>query len=297
MLRVAFFGSDSMLSLQVLDALTGEHRVVGVVQATRRFRGSAVRRPLLGLWLTARRLTGRAPLVSAARRAGSRHWLATEREGAAQLARLRDLRPDVLCLAAYRWVLPPEMLAIPRLGVVNLHPALLPRHRGPWPLFWTYYHDDREAGVTLHRATDSADAGAILAQESIPLPRGCPVAAVSRQLAERGARLVLQGLADIESGSAREFRQDESAATAAPRVPAGQSMIPFADWDVERVWHFMAGLATHYQEPLLDTAGNPVRYRAVTGCEQTNHDRPGGTVERTRGGWILYARGGVVQLR
>ena len=296
-LRVAFFGSDSVLSLQVLDALTTPHRVLGVVQATRRFPGSAVRQPLLGLWLAARRLVGRAPLATAAHRAGSAHWLATERGNPALLARLRDLRPDVICLAAYRWVLPPEMLAIPRLGVVNLHPALLPRHRGPWPLFWTYFHDDRVAGVTLHRVVEKADAGAILAQESIPLPRGHPAAALYRQLALHGARLLLQGLADIEAGSASDRVQDESAATEAPLVPAGRSMIPFAEWDVERVWHFLAGIVSHYQEPLRDASGHPVRYRVVTGFELATHGRPSGTAERTPGGWVLYARGGVVHLR
>jgi methionyl-tRNA formyltransferase len=294
---VAFFGSDSVLSLRVLDALTAEHRVLGVVQATRRFRGSGLRRPLRGLWLAARRIAGRAPLATAARRAGSPHWFATERGDPALLARLRDLQPDLICLAAYRWILPPEMLAIPRWGAINLHPSLLPRHRGSWPLFWTYYQNDRVAGVTLHRAVAQVDAGAVLAQESVPLPRGYPVAELDRQLAMHGARLVAQGLADIETGSTRERHQDEAAATEAPRVPAGRSVIPFADWDVERVWHFLAGIATHYQESLQDSSGHPVHYRVVGGFDLVSHDRPSGTVEPVPGGWTLYARGGVIHLR
>jgi len=219
---VAFFGSDSVLSLRVLDALTAEHQVLGVVQATRRFRGSTVRRSLLGLWRAARRMGGRAPLATAARRAGSPHWFAPERGDPALLARLRDLRPDLICLAAYRWILPPEVLAIPRLGAVNVHPALLPRHRGSWPLFWTYYHNDRVAGVTLHRAVDQADAGPVLAQESIPLPRGYPAVDLYRQLATHGARLVARGLADIEACAARELSQEEAAATEAPRFRCSQ---------------------------------------------------------------------------
>ena len=60
--------------------------------------------------------------------------------------------PAIGLCAGYRWLLPPEVLSIPRLGVVNSHPALLPRHRGPYPFAWAIREGDAELGLTLHRA-------------------------------------------------------------------------------------------------------------------------------------------------
>src|SRR5260221_6050136 len=66
------------------------------------------------------------------------------------LATLRALAPDVICVACFSRRLPPALLALPRLGCLNVHPSLLPDNRGPDPLFWTFQRGDRETGVTIH---------------------------------------------------------------------------------------------------------------------------------------------------
>ena len=60
------------------------------------------------------------------------------------------LRPDTIVVASFPHLLSPETLAAARIGALNVHMSLLPRHRGVDPLFWTYWDDDREAGVTIH---------------------------------------------------------------------------------------------------------------------------------------------------
>ena len=65
----------------------------------------------------------------------------------ASLARLtRAYEPEIGLCAGYSWLIPPEVLAIPRLGVVNSHPSLLPRHRGPYPFAWAVREGDKELG-------------------------------------------------------------------------------------------------------------------------------------------------------
>ena len=82
---------------------------------------------------------------------------------------LRAYEPDLVLSWGYPWKLPQEALDVPRLGAVNHHPALLPRHRGPVPMAWALREGDAELGITWHRMDAELDTGAILAQATVPI--------------------------------------------------------------------------------------------------------------------------------
>jgi methionyl-tRNA formyltransferase len=82
---------------------------------------------------------------------------------------LRAYEPDLLLCAGFPWLIPPEALAVPRLGGVNSHPSLLPRYRGPAPVAWAMRNGDTELGFSYHRMDDDFDTGPVLAQGSVPL--------------------------------------------------------------------------------------------------------------------------------
>jgi len=82
---------------------------------------------------------------------------------------LRGLEPDVVITWGFPWKLPPDALDVPRYGSVNLHPAPLPRHRGPIPMSWALREGDTEFFVTWHRMDADLDTGPILAQTSVPI--------------------------------------------------------------------------------------------------------------------------------
>ena len=82
---------------------------------------------------------------------------------------LRALEPDLMLCWGFPWKLPQAALDVAPLGSVNLHPALLPRHRGPIPLAWALRDGDGRFGVTWHRMDAELDTGGILAQTSIPI--------------------------------------------------------------------------------------------------------------------------------
>src|SRR5512146_3112378 len=70
----------------------------------------------------------------------------------AQLHRLlAGLEPDLILVTGFPRLLPPAVLALPRLGCVNVHPALLPAYRGPDPIFWQFYNGEPGLGLTIHR--------------------------------------------------------------------------------------------------------------------------------------------------
>ena len=82
---------------------------------------------------------------------------------------LRAYEPDLVICSGFPWKIPQAALDVPRLGSINLHPALLPRHRGPIPLAWALRDGDPVWGMTWHRMDAELDTGNLLAQGSVPI--------------------------------------------------------------------------------------------------------------------------------
>lgn len=82
---------------------------------------------------------------------------------------LRPYEPDLVLCGGFPWKIPRDALAVPRLGVVNGHPSLLPRYRGPSPVSWAIRSGESTIGFTFHRMDTELDTGAILAQAPVPL--------------------------------------------------------------------------------------------------------------------------------
>jgi methionyl-tRNA formyltransferase len=82
---------------------------------------------------------------------------------------LAAYEPDLILCTGFNWRIPPEALAVPKIGAVNGHPSLLPRWRGPSPVAWAIRNDERELGFTFHLMDEDFDTGPVLAQGSVPL--------------------------------------------------------------------------------------------------------------------------------
>jgi methionyl-tRNA formyltransferase len=80
---------------------------------------------------------------------------------------LASVRPELVVCVGFPWKVPPDALAVPRLGWLNGHPSLLPRHRGPIPVAWAIRLGEPEIGVTFHRMDPELDTGPIYAQRTI----------------------------------------------------------------------------------------------------------------------------------
>src|SRR5262249_51798799 len=85
------------------------------------------------------------------------------------IAALRELRPDLLVVAAYGQILSPEVLSVPQLGGINVHASLLPEYRGASPVAWAIWKGETKTGVTIIRMTAGLDAGEMLAQEVLEI--------------------------------------------------------------------------------------------------------------------------------
>jgi methionyl-tRNA formyltransferase len=104
--------------------------------------------------------------------------------------RLRALAPDAAVVVAYGRLIPPRVLGIPRHGFVNVHPSLLPRHRGPSPIEWAILSGDAQTGVTTMLLDEGMDTGPILLQRATPVaPRERTPELESRRCPEAAGRL------------------------------------------------------------------------------------------------------------
>jgi methionyl-tRNA formyltransferase len=128
----------------------------------------------------------------------------------ARLAPLtRMYEPRVGLCFSYRWKLPPEVLRIPELGIVNGHPSVLPRHRGPYPFAWAVREGDIEFGVTYHLMDDDLDTGPVLAQGTRPMPEELNFPKLEPLLAELSMELLPRALARLEAGERGDPQPEE----------------------------------------------------------------------------------------
>jgi methionyl-tRNA formyltransferase len=135
----------------------------------------------------------------------------------ADLVRLTTAyEPAIGLCAGYRWLLPPEVLAIPRFGVVNSHPALLPRHRGPYPFAWAIREGDAELGLTLHLMDETFDTGPVLAQGSRPMPADQTIGGLVPVLQELARELYPDALRRVLAGERGDPQRSEGATWAGP---------------------------------------------------------------------------------
>ena len=161
----------------------------------------------------------------------SRHGLSVfmpeDPNAPAFIARVAALAPDLLFSFYYRRLLGPALLALPRLGAVNLHGSLLPKYRGRAPLNWVLVHGETETGVTLHFMDDRADHGDIIAQRAVPIAIEDTALTLWRKLVAAGEALLAEAYPLLAEGRAPHQPQDHAAATIMRRRTPADGCI---DW-------------------------------------------------------------------
>ncbi len=148
------------------------------------------------------------------------------RDGEA-LGILQALNPDLIAVAAYGKILPVDILALPRLGCVNVHSSLLPKYRGAAPINWAILNGEDETGVTIMYMAEGMDTGDILTQAKTPIGLNENAAQLFVRLADIGAGLLVETVAALEAGKVSPVPQDSARASYAPMLSKEQSPL---DW-------------------------------------------------------------------
>ena len=163
-MRVALAGSGQLAACLMQPILQSRHELAALVQNGRATKGFQRRlHPFLG-----RVFGGTISVTGQARRRGIPIvWI--DKMSPDELAPLRERAPDLLLVGGFSIILKPPILNLPRLGCVNTHSSLLPRHRGPNPFTAAILAGDEETGVTFHVMDEGIDTGDILEQRRMPI--------------------------------------------------------------------------------------------------------------------------------
>lgn len=169
---------------------------------------------------------------------------------------LASLKPDVIVVAAYGKLLPKEVLQLSPWGCVNIHPSLLPRHRGPSPVAFTILEGDAVAGVTLILLDEGMDTGPIIAQEEEYLLPQDTVETLTDRLFRRGARLLTRTLLLYCRGELVPRPQEEARATYTRKLTKEDGVIQWelpavSLWRQVRAYSPWPGSYTRWQGKLL----------------------------------------------
>jgi methionyl-tRNA formyltransferase len=138
--------------------------------------------------------------------------------GADHVAGLAAFKPDLLVVACFGLILGRSVLELPRLMPINLHPSLLPRHRGAAPIQWTLLAGDHETGVTTMRMDEGIDTGDILLVERTPVGSRENAIELAQRLSLIGAELMARTVDAAARGVLEPRPQGEAGATYAPRL-------------------------------------------------------------------------------
>jgi methionyl-tRNA formyltransferase len=140
-----------------------------------------------------------------------------------------DLNADVMVVVAYGLILPKAVLAMPRLGCINVHGSLLPRWRGAAPIQRALWAGDAETGVTIMQMDVGLDTGDMLYKLACPITAQDTSATLYNTLAELGPKGLLETLAQLASGQARPEKQDETRVTYAEKLSKEEARL---DWSL-----------------------------------------------------------------
>jgi methionyl-tRNA formyltransferase len=272
--RIVFFGTPAF-AVPALDALVAAGRAPALVvtqPARPAGRGRKASEP---------------PVAVRARQLG----LAVEQVARVRapefLARLGDLAPDLAVVVAFGQIFPADLLALPRLGCVNVHASLLPRWRGAAPIAAAIAAGDRETGISIQRMAQGLDSGPVLAVRATAIGEHESAGELAARLAAIGAGLLLEVVDALERGTASAAAQDERHATMAPKL-VGARVIDLA----EPAAALVRAIRAYNPEPgvALTVRGERVKILAARSSSPTISVPPG-TVVGVEGESLRVAAG------
>jgi methionyl-tRNA formyltransferase len=285
-MRVVFLGSGSIgvPSLQALAA-SGTHEVQAVFTQPDRPAG--------------REMKLRAPPIKvAARDLGLPVYQPAKIRAPEALAILGELQPDIIVVAAYGQLLRKSLLSLPRLGCINIHASLLPRHRGAAPIQAALLAGDSETGVTIMQVDEGLDTGDILVQLATAIGSEETAGSLHDRLALLAPAALLETLDLLHRGLAHPRHQDSALATYAAKVRHQDGEI---DWnkpavEIERRIRAMTPWPGAYTSILLRNASTTLKVHRAQVREDVEGS-PGTVVAVSDDGILVGTESGGILLQ
>ena len=143
------------------------------------------------------------------------------------ISKIAQMAPDLIVTCAYGQILPKSLLDIPKYGTINVHGSLLPKYRGAAPIHWAIINGETKTGITTMFTEVGLDTGDMLLKAEIDIPIDMTAGELHDRLSLLGAETLIKTLKELENGTLKPERQDESQATYAPKIEKSTGII---DW-------------------------------------------------------------------
>lgn len=204
-MKILFMGTPDFAVLCLEQMIADGHEIVGVVSQPDKpkGRGHKLMPP---------------PVKTCAAEHGIAVYQPLSLKDQAMLPLLKEKNPDLIVVVAYGKLLPGYILDFPRHGCVNVHASLLPKYRGAAPIQWSVICGEAETGVTTMYMERGLDTGDMILKASTRILPTETYGELHDRLAEMGAKLLHQTVAQIEDGTAPREKQDDAASNYAPMI-------------------------------------------------------------------------------
>lgn len=253
-----------------------------------------------------------SPVKAAALAAGIDVFQPEKVRAPESVAYFERVAPDCVVIIAYGQIIPAKLIAIPRLGWINVHASLLPKYRGAAPINWAIINGETVTGLTTMQIDPGLDTGPMLLRVELPIAPDETAPELSVRLAQAGAPLIVETLRLVEAGEITPEPQDNSQATLAPPLEKADGAI---DWQLSAqfIYNRIRGLQpwpgaftrfrgkicqlwgrTRTREQILQIVatipGAKVTYASISGPPQPSAS-PGSIHTNKLGTWVACGEG------
>ena len=157
------------------------------------------------------------------------------------ISKIRELKPDVICVVAYGKILPKEILEIPKYGCINVHGSLLPKYRGAAPIQWAVLNGDKETGITTMYMDVGMDTGDMILKEKTTIGDDETTGELWDRLSKIGGELLVKTLKEIENGTVKRIKQDDDFSLA-PMLDKSIAKIDWGNKTAREIKNLVRGL-------------------------------------------------------
>jgi methionyl-tRNA formyltransferase len=213
MMRVLFFGTPIFAADILAKLLQSDHKIVGAVcQLDKKGNRGKMEAPPIKEFALENFIT-----------------VYQFRDVNKSVARLKEIDADIFVSAAYGQIFSAEVLAVPKLGILNVHPSLLPKYRGASPVQFALLNGDKTTGVTIAKSTAKLDAGDVLARQEIEINGDDTTDSLLKKTAKFAGSMLRAVLDNIEVGIDTSAPQEESMATYTTKITTDMCRINWRD--------------------------------------------------------------------
>lgn len=196
-MRVVYMGTPDFAVNTLQALIDSEHEVVGVVTQPDKPKGRG-------------KVMQFTPVKELAVAHGISVYQPVKVKDEAFIEQLRNMKPDIIIVAAFGQILPEAILTLPEYGCINVHASLLPKYRGAAPIQWAILNGEQETGVTIMYMEKGLDTGDMISKVVVPIDEKETGDSLHDKLAAAGAGLLIETLPTLLDGTAQRVKQQDA---------------------------------------------------------------------------------------